>query len=361
MADTYAIRKGDTLSAIARDHGTTAAQLAEINAIADPDLIHPGDRLVVPTGAAPLSQAAEALKSQATGAIESAVSDRFARALSGTGGEAPMCLPPLAKPPVSADGANAGALSALNKSNDPPGDVVCPCSKGKGGKAKARLGGDENSDGVYAEAEGKTTRSGALGHAEGKVGAGLARVDLAGKAKNAPVGGALQVEAMTADAALEGGLAHGAGGRAKASARMVKQGGSVFAGNDMNNPLAELGGEYELLAAEAKVGGLLGSDGKRAGLAFEAGAEAAAAKGDIQGEVNIPIPFTDWTMSLRGKGGGKAGAVGAGARAHAYKNLESGRYHIGAGGDAAAIFGLGADVDLSVGPRYAGRDRPDGP
>ncbi|NZA26083.1 LysM peptidoglycan-binding domain-containing protein [Luteimonas sp. SJ-92] len=45
---SYLVRSGDTLGAIAREHGTTVGALATANNIRNPDLIFPGDRLVVP-------------------------------------------------------------------------------------------------------------------------------------------------------------------------------------------------------------------------------------------------------------------------------------------------------------------------
>ncbi|MDH5823441.1 LysM peptidoglycan-binding domain-containing protein [Luteimonas sp. RD2P54] len=45
---SYQVRSGDTLGAIARTHGTTVEALAAANNIRNPDLIFPGDRLVVP-------------------------------------------------------------------------------------------------------------------------------------------------------------------------------------------------------------------------------------------------------------------------------------------------------------------------
>jgi type VI secretion system secreted protein VgrG len=115
------------------------------------------------------------------------------------------------------------------------------------------------------------------------------------------------------------------------------------------------------MQAEAKANALIGSDGKRAGLAMGAKAGASAASGDLAGEINIPIPFFDKTLGIKVKGGATAGAVGAGANAHALKDLETGRYHFGAGGEAALLLGLKADVDLSVGPKYTDRARQQGP
>jgi type VI secretion system secreted protein VgrG len=166
---------------------------------------------------------------------------------------------------------------------------------------------------------------------------------------------------MTAEAKASGGVVAGVGGTASAKAALMTQEGSLFVGTSQNNPWAEAGGEYSLLQAEAKADALLGSDGRRAGFALGGKAGSAVASGDLKGEINIPIPFTDWTLSLRGKGGGSVGAVGAGAGAHAIKDLETGRYHMGAWGEAAVLAGLKGDVDLSVGPSYSSRERNNGP
>lgn len=44
---TYTVKPGDTLSAIAKKYGTTYQELAKINGIANPNLIHPGQVLKV--------------------------------------------------------------------------------------------------------------------------------------------------------------------------------------------------------------------------------------------------------------------------------------------------------------------------
>lgn len=45
----YTIKRGDTLSQIANRYGTTVAELAGINQIADPNLIYPGQIITIPT------------------------------------------------------------------------------------------------------------------------------------------------------------------------------------------------------------------------------------------------------------------------------------------------------------------------
>lgn len=51
QAATYTIRRGDTLSGIARRHGATVGALAEANGVADPDHIVAGRTLRLPDGA----------------------------------------------------------------------------------------------------------------------------------------------------------------------------------------------------------------------------------------------------------------------------------------------------------------------
>lgn len=46
-AQTYTVQPGDTLSAIASAYGTSWQHLADINGIADPNLIYPGQTLRV--------------------------------------------------------------------------------------------------------------------------------------------------------------------------------------------------------------------------------------------------------------------------------------------------------------------------
>ena len=44
----YTVRPGDTLWAISRSHGATVTQLVRLNHIPDPDLIYPGQVLILP-------------------------------------------------------------------------------------------------------------------------------------------------------------------------------------------------------------------------------------------------------------------------------------------------------------------------
>ncbi len=48
--NTYSVRRGDTLSALARRYDTTVSALVQANKIANPDLIRVGQKLVIPDG-----------------------------------------------------------------------------------------------------------------------------------------------------------------------------------------------------------------------------------------------------------------------------------------------------------------------
>lgn len=75
----YEVRRGDTLSAIARRHGVSPAQLVRDNGLADPDRLHPGQRLIIrrppaegggpATGAAPAAAGGEGHPARADGAV----------------------------------------------------------------------------------------------------------------------------------------------------------------------------------------------------------------------------------------------------------------------------------------------------
>jgi len=313
----YKIKKGDTLSGIARANNTTVAELQKINNISDPNKINENDILIIKRPNVP-SKAKKA--------------------------------------------SDAGQKNAVDARDAKPDQVIAVCPAKKKKDLVLRAGGDDNVDVLFFIADGDAQSAGVLGHAKGEVSTGLINMKHQGHfGDNKYFGGSHTLTVMSAEAKAQGGIVHGIGGKAEAKAVEVEQGATVFVGTDENNPWAEAGGQYSLMQAEAKGDALIGSDGKRAGVALGGKAGAAAASGDLAGEVNIPIPFTDWTIGVKAKGGGSAGSVGAGAQAHAFKDLETERYHAGIGGELAAFVGLKADLDLSVGPKYTDRERQHGP
>ena len=44
----YTVQRGDTLSEIARDHDVSLSDVIELNELTNPDLIHPGDVILIP-------------------------------------------------------------------------------------------------------------------------------------------------------------------------------------------------------------------------------------------------------------------------------------------------------------------------
>lgn len=74
MSGSYTVRAGDTLSAIAARNGIGLAQLEAANSqIADPDLIHPGDKVRIPergSGKDPAQQPPSAAKTPTTYRVE---------------------------------------------------------------------------------------------------------------------------------------------------------------------------------------------------------------------------------------------------------------------------------------------------
>lgn len=143
----------------------------------------------------------------------------------------------------------------------------------------------------------------------------------------------------------------------KANATLHRQSGSLFfgpAGDNGRNPALELGGEYRLFHAEAEGDALLGDDGRRVGFRLMGKAGAEIVGGDLSGRRSIRIPFTNWTIDARVKGGAAAG-VSAGAGAWAFWDRQSSRFHIGALGELVA----GLDIDISIGEAY--REEPPDP
>lgn len=212
---------------------------------------------------------------------------------------------------------------------------------------------------LFAEGSLEIEREGLLGRILGKLDFGLAKGEVSGHFfESFPfIGGYAKGDLLRGQATGEAGAAYGVGLNASGKAVGASGAAGLFLGSDQNNPWLEVGVAGAAGQAEAGVEGLAGYDGRRTGVAAGAKAQADGLAGDAVAEVNIPIPFTDYSIGLRGKVGATAASVGAGARGYAFHDSDTGRAHVGASGDAAAFLGIGGDIDLSVGKPYSNRSR----
>jgi hypothetical protein len=135
-------------------------------------------------------------------------------------------------------------------------------------------------------------------------------------------------------------------------AAVAKGKATFYDGRNACNPFARADVEGKLLSASAKGDFLVGHDTNRYGVSIGVDAGASVASIEARPEVNIPIPFTGWSISARGKLGADAGPS-AGGGAHAYYDAEERRAHAGLFGK---IIG-GAGLDISIGKKYTGSER----
>ena len=146
----------------------------------------------------------------------------------------------------------------------------------------------------------------------------------------------------------------GAGASGAAEVGMLKEGAEVSvgpAGDNGQNPYAAVGGEYDVLHAEAKGDALLGDDGKRVGIGAmgKAGAEVIGGKGT--GKVTTPTLF-GMNIQTKGEVSGSAGGVGGGLGGWVYYDRQERRLHVGALGKLVAGFGGELNLDISIGAAY---------
>jgi hypothetical protein len=126
-----------------------------------------------------------------------------------------------------------------------------------------------------------------------------------------------------------------------------------YIGSNACNPFLRKDVQLRIGGAEAKGDFLFGYDQNRYGVALGGSLSAEALKKTVIREVNIPIPFTGWSISTRGGLGGAVGSVGPSGGGHAYVDKEEGRGHLGGfGGVGGGLFGLDGALDLSIGKKY---------
>ncbi len=218
---------------------------------------------------------------------------------------------------------------------------------------------DKLSKFFYAEGSLEVEREGLVGRLLGKFDAGLAKWDTSGHFFDAfpYVGGYTKGDVLRVQAKDELGFVHGGGHTISGKASGASAEGGFFVGNDENNPWYQVGVKGAAGQAEATGEGLVGHDGRRTGVAVGGKVAAEGLAGDVISEVNIPIPFTDYSISARGKLGGSAYSVGGEGRGYGFYDSETERTHAGLAGEIDAGLGLGGALDLSIGKRYEDRNR----
>ena len=156
------------------------------------------------------------------------------------------------------------------------------------------------------------------------------------------------------DLGLKGGVVQGADVSGQARAAWGTATGSVFVGDDPNNPYEEIGATVNVLQAEAAGDVTLGEGGYGTGVKVRGKAAAEVVAGDIFQEQNIPVGDGN-TVSTRAKVGASAGSVGGEYGGWAEQDKGTGRTHVGGIGKVEAGVGLGVSGDVSYGPAYEDR------
>lgn len=121
---------------------------------------------------------------------------------------------------------------------------------------------------------------------------------------------------------------------------------------DPCNPARRSDIEAALGAGEAKARVLLGYADRRVGFGAGGSLSVSAASVAAEQERNFDLPFRDWSVSVRLKGGAEALGVGAGAGAHGYVDLDEKRAHLKGFLAIEALKGFNLGLDISIGKKY---------
>lgn len=139
--------------------------------------------------------------------------------------------------------------------------------------------------------------------------------------------------------------------------------GSVFSTRhttyegDLCNPARRSDLEMAIGSGEAKLRVLLGYANRRVGLGAGGSLSASAVGVSAAEERNFDLPFRDWSVSVRLKGGAEAASVGAGAGAHGYVDLDEKRAHLKGFLSVEALKGFNLGLDISIGKKYGTTQR----
>lgn len=100
----------------------------------------------------------------------------------------------------------------------------------------------------------------------------------------------------------------------------------------------------DLLYADGKADGQFYSGGtqNKYGFQAEVSGDAGVARGDYEGQIDLPL------LSVKAKGGLKAGSASAGAKVGAYVDTDDYKANVNVGGELALLLGLEADLDITL-------------
>lgn len=126
---------------------------------------------------------------------------------------------------------------------------------------------------------------------------------------------------------------------------------------DLCNPAKRSDLETAVGSGEARLGVLPGRSGSRYGLGASGGIGVSALSVSGVSEHNFDLPFRDWSVSVRAKGGMEAAAVGAGAGGYGYFDADEKRAHLKGFLNVEALKGFNLGFDISIGKKYGTTER----
>jgi uncharacterized Zn-binding protein involved in type VI secretion len=218
---------------------------------------------------------------------------------------------------------------------------------------------DGNTQAKVLYAEGKISKdgSGNVTGMEGQV--GLSHAEMSGQSDSG-VGGGFKLDAMYARAKVS---ADYGGAQLDAKAAAVTGEATLYNApkGDKYNPYESTTVQGNLFSAQAQGNALAGYDGHRVGVVAYGRAGAQMASGSVAEERGIPIPFTNWSIDIKGKLSGSVGSVGIGGGAGAYWDMDESRFHLMGLLRGEFLAGLGLNLDISIGKKFQAPPPPPAP
>lgn len=198
--------------------------------------------------------------------------------------------------------------------------------------------GDGNAGFLYGEHSGYANNDGVSDSVKGSfehVG-GTHNFDVGGSATGSLDGLTGSAEYHSANSGFGGGASAGVSGFSAKGTLTDPNGTSLGASGGIGN-------------AAAGIDTLVGSDGRRTGVALGASLQASGAEGQVDVGSVIRIPFTNYSINAGGTLGGSVAAVGGAGAAGAYHDAADNRYHLMGMIDLELVIGVKLGLDISFG------------